>query len=177
MNFTFIITIFYTSSTRFTKYLLVHLFTGVGRICALSTGTMSTTSKPLLTEASLIIPTKIFSITQKYSTSLVLPRPPGLVTENVIGLCYQGKHLPCIQGLVGVWMELLGHVEICQLDLCQFCILGHTKYSVIVRSFLLQMPGLLAENRIRKTYVQTEVCQDLEELIFLCQHKSLILQF
>ena len=148
MNFTIIITIFYTSSTRFTKYLLVHLFTGVGGICALSTGTMSTTSKPLLTEASLIIPTKIFSITQKYLTSLVLHRPPGLVTEHVIGLRYQSKH----QGLVSVWMELLGHVEICQLDLCQFCILGHTKYAVIVRSFLLQMPGLLAENRIRKTY-------------------------
>merc|ERR1719232_463391 len=95
---------------------------------------MSTTSESLLTEASLII-----------------PRPPGFVTENVIGLRYQGKHLPCIQGLVGVWMELLGHVEICQFDFCQFCILSDAKYSVIVWSFLLKMPGLLEENRIQKT--------------------------
>ena len=93
------------------------------------------TSKPLLTK-----------------TSLVIPCPPGLVTQDIIGLHYQGKHLPRIQGLVSVRVEFLGHIEICQLDLCQFCILGHTKYAVIVRSFLLQMPGLLAENRIRKTY-------------------------
>ena len=62
------------------------------------------TSKPLLTK-----------------TSLVIPCPPGLVTQDIIGLHYQGKHLPRIQSLVGVWMELLGYVEICQLDLCQFC--------------------------------------------------------
>ena len=81
------------------EYLVVHLLAGVGAVRALPPRALRSPSEPLLAQPRLV----------------VLP-PSLLVTEHVVGLSYQGEHLTRVQSLVGLRMELLGHVEVCDLD-------------------------------------------------------------